>query len=96
MLFGVFILNSIFAESAVKIVASATKKKNTKNYKKVVSEIGPSMFRNIIGPVFNTTSCFLEKKPLLSAGKNEIFKNTKKKMLAPEQKTQKWLILDQF
>ena len=54
-LFGVSLNFACFAESAMNIGVSSNKKCCVNNWSKVVFKTGPIMFRNKIGPVFNTT-----------------------------------------
>ena len=74
-------------------MASANTKNNAKescvkNWSKVVLKMGPSMLRNRIGPIFNTTVwsfnfCLFFENPLLSAGSRILSKTKNKKQLGP-------------
>ena len=76
-----------FAENAINIGVSAKnkKQKNNKLFKLKIGP-GPSMLRNIIGPVFNLQKCvffgcflLVFKNPLLSAGRMNFLKIKKQK-----------------
>ena len=84
---------AFFAENTIKIGVSAKKKEKkkkqnskVKNWSKLKLKTGPSMLRNIIGPIFNFRNCIcfccllllVFQKTSSFCRENEIFKNKKK------------------
>ena len=78
--------NRVSAKQKQKTKKQKIQNSKVKNWSKLKLKIGPSMLRNIIGPVFNFKNCVFVVllvifiNPLLSAGKMRFSKRKTKKM----------------